>query len=143
MRHWLVLGLLAATVLAAGCTTMDVHEGTAPAQRVVTPGTQARLDSAGYVTPGLERRVAVERTDALRTANNTLEICCTLRNRTEYAQKVQVRTQYLADDRAVLEGPDAWQPVYLPPNGIETYRTYSRGAEAAHYYIEVMELVSD
>ena len=133
----LVWSILACVL--AGCLTHSVQEGTRPGTRVVTPETQARLNQAGILTPGLERRVAVEKTGADRTSTNTLEVWATLRNRTQYEQKILVRTQYYNNDRTAVEGPDQWQSIFLPPNAIDTYRTYSRGTDAAFYYIEIME----
>lgn len=141
MKHYrlLTICLLAGTLAVAGCTTYDVREGIRPAVEVVAPGTQARLDNVGFLTRDLERRVAVQKSGADRTLTNTLEVWCTLRNRTNFEQKLLMRTQYFTDDRVAIEDPDEWQPVYLAANAIETYRTYSIGKLADHYYIEVME----
>jgi hypothetical protein len=144
MKQNLVLTAVAVLVPAlllpvAGCVRYNVREGSRPATEVVTPGTQARLDNVAMLTEGLERRVAVQRSDARRTPTNTLEVWCTLRNRTNHPQKVELRTQFFSCERTPLEGPGAWTPIYLEPDAIETYRTFSTGVNADHYYIELME----
>ncbi|MCL4217525.1 MAG: hypothetical protein KJ052_11050 [Candidatus Hydrogenedentes bacterium] len=121
-------------------TYSRVTEGTEPGTQVVLPQTQARLNNVGFLTPGLNRRVAVQGSGANRTATNTLEVWATFRNRTDFQQKLNVRTQYFHEDRSPAEGPDAWQSVFLPPNSIQTYKTFSSGTDAAYYYIEIMDM---
>lgn len=115
-------------------------EGTNAATRVDTPSTEARLNNVAFLTDELNRRIAVQSTGASRTATNTLSVYAVLRNRTDYQQRIQIRTQYFGPGRDPNEGPDAWQSMFLAPNSIQTYRTTSRGTNAEYYYIEVIEM---
>jgi len=117
-----------------------IEEGTGVGTRVDSPSTEARLNRVGFLDPNLNRKIAVQRTNARRTPTNTLEVYAVFRNRTSHNQSIQARTQYFGPDREPNEGPHEWQTVFLPPNGIQTYRTYSRGTTAEYYYIEVMEV---
>jgi len=142
MKQSLGVCIIALLMLTTSCawTRMDVSEGTEPGLRVKTPGTEARLNRVAFLTKRLGRRVAVESTGTERTATNTLVVYSVFRNRTEFEQKVQARTQYFGEQREPYEGPDAWQLIVLPPNGMQTYRSYSTGTDATYYYIEVMEM---
>ena len=117
-----------------------IEEGTAVGTRVDSPQTEARLNRVGFLDPDFNRIIGVQRTGASRTPTNTLEVWAVFRNRTRYDQRIQVRTQFFGPNRNPNEGPHEWQIVFLPPNGIETYRTYSRGTNAEYYYIEVMPM---
>jgi hypothetical protein len=134
-----------ALALATGCKTRDVavnnvREGSSLGVKVDGAGTEARLNQVGFLAPDFNRKIGVEATGAKRTATNTLEVWVSFRNRTSYEQAFQVRTQYFDADRAPNEGPNEWQIIHIPPNGIQTYKTYSSGTTAAYYYIEVMPL---
>ena len=143
------MGLAVALILAGGCTRIrgprtdtitlvePSDEGTSPGVRVPGTDTEPRLNRVGFLQRDLSKKIAVEQTGATRTATNTLEVYAVFRNRTKYDQQIQVRTQYFGSVREPNEGPHEWQVVFLPPNGIETYRTNSRGTTAAYYYIEV------
>jgi len=120
--------------------TIATSEGIEAPVRVVSPETEAQLNRVGFLTKGLAGRIAVEQTGARRSATNTLEIHVTLRNRTDYPQKIEVRSQFYGDGRVALEGPGAWESVFLAPNGIQTYRTSSTRTDPVAYYIEVREM---
>lgn len=131
------------TIGLAGCQSRvrtDFDEGTQPGAKVDLPGAQARMNNVGFLTDGLNRRVGVQQTNAKRTPTNTLEVYCVLRNRTDHKQQLQARTQFFGAQGEPLEGPDAWQNVFLAPNAIQSYRSYSTRTDPAYYYIEVMEM---
>lgn len=133
--------LVITCLVGAGCAggRTYITEGTRVGTRVDSPQTEARLNRVGFLTKGLERRVAVQRTAAERTATNTLEVWCTFRNRTDFPQQILVRISYFGPGRVPNEEPTAWQPLYLAPNSIETFRMRSATTDAAFYYIEVQE----
>ncbi|MCP4639213.1 MAG: hypothetical protein GY851_02200 [bacterium] len=143
----LLVGIGVVALLLPACrrkgdvqTIYMINEGTGVGVNVQNPATEARLNRVGFLEPEMVRRVAVQRTGASRTATNTLEIFAVFRNRTNYDQTIQVRTQFFGPARNPNEGPHEWQTVFLPPNGIETYRTYSHGTDCEFYYIEVMSM---
>ncbi len=132
--------LMCVSIEAPGCVSYELEEGTQPGTRVTTPGTEARLNRVGFLTEGLERRIAVQRTGADRTATNTLQVWCVFRNRTQHPQKILARTSYFDKNRQPIDGPHHWETVFLAPKAIETYRTYSYAKDVHHYYIEVQEM---
>lgn len=137
-----VLGVVAG--LAAGCKTREkvaVNEGASVGVKVDDVGPETKLNRVAFLEPNYNRKIAVESTGANRTPTNTLEVYAVFRNRTQYDQRFAVRAQYFNADRSPYEGPNEWQTIFMPPNGVQTYRTYSRGTDAAYYYIEVMPLL--
>lgn len=130
-------------VISGGCHSKVMtrfDEGTDPGATVDLPGAGPRMNNVGFLTPGLNRRIGVEQTNARRTPTNTLEVYCVFRNRTKYTQQIQVRTQFFGAQGEPLEGPDAWQNVFLAPNTIQPYRSYSTRIDPVFYYIEVQEM---
>ena len=153
MRHVCAV-LVVAAVLASGCQENRITEGAAPGVRVrsdLAPQARINMDTAVVIDPGLQNwqgreqedryaRVAVERTGARRTGTGTLEVWAQLRNRTERPIAIEGRTQFFDSDLGPCEGPSAWKRVFLPPNSVDTYKTYSRKIQSpAHYYIEIRE----
>ena len=132
--------VLILALFVPACTTYDIREGTTAGTNVQSVSTEARLNRVGFLTKGLERRVAIQSTGTARTPTNTLEVNCVLRNRTDYEQRMMIRTQYFGEERNPNEGPNEWQTVIIPQNGIQTYKTYSAGIDATYYYIEIQEL---
>ncbi|MFH0965037.1 MAG: hypothetical protein V2A58_13640 [Planctomycetota bacterium] len=144
-RHWLCV-LFA--LLLAGCATTTIDEGPAPAVNV--PAVPPRLNTAVIVDKSLQNwaggekdkyaKVAVEATNSRRTPTGTLEVWAELRNRTDYPLQVEARVQFFDADRSPVEGPSAWQRVFLPPRAVETYREFSTNVyDVNYYYIEIRE----
>ena len=104
------------------------------------PQIPAVLNSVEFTTPRLGDRVAVTNTTYERTPGRAFRVLCTLRNLTDKPVRLQARTQYFADDRTHQEGPGAWELVFLPPHGLETYISYSYGTNLSYYFVEVQEL---
>lgn len=100
----------------------------------------AVLSGVQFLTPGLDKYVVVQKNTYQRTPTNTYEVLCSLKNLTNEHLKLQVRTQFFTPDRLHTEGPGAWQILYLPPNGIETYISRSLTTQDQLYHIEVLEL---
>ena len=82
----------------------------------------------------------MESTNGRRTPTGTIEVWAVLRNRTDSPLQIEGRAQFFDADRAPAEGPTAWQRVFLPPNGVATYKEAStKVLQIAHYYIEIRE----
>lgn len=164
LKHFLALPL--ASLVVAGCTTtqssevdvaasettvtttvtepvavtiepLDVQE---PVVVPVAPPIPAVLNSVEFISPELDERVAVTHTTYDRTPSRAFRVLCTLRNLTNEPIRLQARTQYFTEDRMHQEGPGAWQLVFLPANGIETYTSYSYGTNLSYYFVEVQEM---
>lgn len=145
---------------------MDVPEGAAPGVRVqndrapqagIRYNTVVIVDKSlanwngklfdppvlGYIWPqekGKRSKLAVESTDARRTATRTLEVWAVLRNRTDFPMQIEGRTHFFDDNKVPVERPTAWQRVYLPPQGVDSYWERStRTDEVTYYYIELRE----
>lgn len=138
MKLHAILCVAALAFVTAGCAH-DAGTAIEPGP-YMAPLVPADLNSVAFLNPQLEKHVAVTKTFHRRTASNTFEVVTTFKNLCDCPIQLQARTQYFNSDRQPQEGPNAWQPVYLPPNGIETYvsRSYNTGLE--YYHVEVMSL---
>jgi hypothetical protein len=156
-------------LILQGCSTIDVREGPAPGVRVDDPrAPQARIrfdnavvildkslqqwDAKAY-RPKLygkvfhpeeeakkNSKIAVEATNSRRTPTGTLEVWAELRNRTNYPLQIEGRTTFFDKDKAPVDGPTAWQRVFLPSQGIGVYKELSTKIEEVNiYYIELRE----
>jgi len=102
--------------------------------------TLKQYDIFGWkIGPGQVTKIAVESQGARRTATNTLEVFATFRNRTDFPLQLEGRVQFFDADRFPVEGPSAWQRIYLPPNGVGAYTESSARTDVAYYYTEVRE----
>lgn len=140
--------LMAVTAtLLAGCQVPPVTEGPAPGIRVLddrAPNARLNLDTVVILDKSLQTgkvgKLAVERSLGRRTATQTLEVIAVIRNRTDYPQQIEGRTQFYDAAGVPIEGPTAWQRLILDPQSINTYREFStRTADVAHYYVEIRE----
>ncbi len=140
-----------------GCSTVKVFEGPAPAMKVdgrysgIRFNSVAILDDSlqqwyvwestlnGPVEHGKSGKIAVEKVGIRRSPTNTLEVYTVLRNRTDYPLQVQGRTQFFDNEKAPVEGPTAWQRIFLPPNAVSSYKEFSTRTDAGYYYIEIRE----
>lgn len=166
-RFRLLLVCVGATWLAAGCV-VSVHEGAAPGVRVEdsrAPQAGIRLNTVNIIDKALQKwdgderdpkwlallknnpdeakkysKIAVEATNARRTPTGTVEVWATLRNRTDHPLQIEGRAQFFDSTQAPVEGPTAWQRVFLPPNSVATYKESStKVMEIGYYYIEIRE----
>ena len=126
--------------LPAGCVTIVDNEGIEGAVVVDGYDKEAQLNNVGFLTDGLNRRVAVNHQGANRTATKTLKVYVVFRNRTDYPQTIQARVQFFGPAREPNEGPSAWDIVHLQPNVIQTWEAYSTTTNAEYYYVEVQEI---
>ena len=85
-------------------------------------------------------KITVERQGGVRLPTGAMEVYATVRNRTNFEQQLEFRTQFFGSQQEPVEGPSAWQRISLPPLGVSTFK----GASLAfnnieYYYIEVRE----
>ena len=137
-----------------GCATCGGDSDTADAESeavaceadapvlLLPPQVPALLNDVAFLDNGLVKKIMVQRTIYERTPTGTIEVMCSFKNMTNKDLRIQARTQFFDADRFHQEGPDAWQMVFLPAQGIETYtsRSYGTGRNLAYYYIEVAKL---
>jgi len=143
--------LVVTVVLLSSCTEVEVDEGATPGVRVDDPRAPyatVRMNTVNIIDESLQNwededrrgKIAVESTNSRRTPTGTLEVWAVLRNRTDYSLQIEGRTQFFDRDRVPVEGPTAWQRVFLPPKSVATYREFStKVREIGYYYIEVRE----
>ena len=140
-------------ILFAGCTKVDVREGPAPGVRVDdVRASQAgiKYNSVAIVDKSLQQwygkdkekksKIAIESTDSRRTPTGTLEAWAVIRNRTDFPLQIEGRVQFFDESKAPVEGPTAWQRVFLPPQSVATYKESSTNVyDIGYYYIEIRE----
>ena len=102
----------------------------------------AWLSIFSYNNPENEKysKIAVEGTNARRSPTGTVEVWATFRNRIDYPLTIECRSHFFDRQEAPVEGPTAWQRVYLPQQSIGTYKEFSTNVmDVGYYYIEVRE----
>ena len=63
-----------------------------------------------------------------------------IRNRTDFPLQIEGRVQFFDESKAPVEGPTAWQRVFLPPQSVATYKESSTNVyDIGYYYIEIRE----
>ena len=137
-------GLLIIALLA-GCQTYQ--EGAQMGVRVndpTAPNARIQYDQVVILDKRLQNadagKIAVEQQGARRTETGTLKVIAVLRNRTDYMQVLEARTNFFDNGYAPVEKPSAWTRIHLAPNSISTYEEMSLGAQSvAHYYVEIRE----
>lgn len=153
MRKITLICCTTLSVLMFGCAHSMVREGPGPGVRIRhidAPQAQIRWNSVAIIDDSLENwhgrewekkgKIAVEATNARRTPTGTVEVWATLRNRTDFPLQIEGRTQFFDSGKAPVEGPTAWQRVFLPPNAVAAYKeTSTKVMEIGYYYIEIRE----
>jgi len=148
-----ILFLVAGLAVCVGCTRTIVREGAAPGLRVRgerAPYAQVRMNTVNILDDSLQDwqgdekdrrgKIAVESTNSRRTETGTVEVWAILRNRTDHPLQLEGRVQFFDQTQAPVEGPTAWQRIYLPPNAVATYTEIStRVMDVGNYYIEIRE----
>ena len=85
-------------------------------------------------------KITVERQGGVRLPTGAMEVYVTIRNRTDFEQQLELRTQFFGSQQEPVEGPSSWQRISLPPLGISTYKSQSLAFNnIEYYYIEVRE----
>jgi len=144
----LVLLLLLSAMPACNTVVERYDEGPAPA--VHNPHTRIRMNTVNILDRTLQQwpsgsgkrfsKVAVEGTSSRRTPTGTLEVWAVLRNRTDFPMHLEGRTQFFDAGEAPIEGPTPWKRLFIPPQGMQTYRTSSTlTGDVNFYYIEIRE----
>jgi hypothetical protein len=144
MKQLRLFGIGAVALALGACT---VNEGPRPGMRVDdarAPHATVQYDRVVILDQSLQSarggKLAIESQGARRTATGTLEVYAVIRNRTDYPLQVEGRVQFFDPDKVPVEGPSAWQRVYLSPNSVQTFReTSTRVHDIAHYYVEIRE----
>ena len=142
-RFRFAIVMLAALILAAACAEYDVREGSFAPVRVRDenlPGTQVRWNNVSLLDRSIKHKIFVEATNSRRTPTGTLEVWALFRNRTEYPLQLEARASFYDANKAPLEGPTAWQRIYLPANATGNYsEIFSTVIDIGYYNIEVRE----
>jgi len=84
-------------------------------------------------------KVTVEQYGSRATPTGTKEVVSVFKNRTDFDLVIEARTSFYAAGYFPLDDVTAWKQVYLPANGISTYRDSSLSDEAVHFMIEVRQ----
>ena len=144
MKKCFLLCCLSILMIAGvGCREYDVREGSFAPVRVRDnnlPATQIRWNNVSLLDPSIQNKVFVEATNSRRTATGTLEVWALFRNRTDYPLQLECRASFYDAGYAPVEGPTAWQRIYLPPNAVGNFKNlFSTVIDVGYYNIEVRE----
>ena len=127
--------------LMSGC--YEVKEGSYAPVRIRDqnlPGAQIRWNNVSLLDPSIKNKILVEATNTRRTPTGTLEAWATFRNRTNFPLQLEARSSFYDANQAPIEGPTAWQRIYLPPNATAHYsNVFSTKIDIGFYTIEVRE----
>jgi len=138
-----IIIMLSMILIGGGCREYDVREGSYAPVRVRDQnlaGTQIRWNNVSLLDRSIENKVFVEATNSRRTPTNTVEVWALFRNRTDYPLQLQCRASFYDATQAPVEGPTAWQRVFLPPNGTANFsNVFSTVLDVGFYNIEVRE----
>lgn len=150
-RYWFAL-LPALALIVAGCATtgeagsseeetVEVEVESMSTEAVyIPPQVPHQLNSVAMLSDSLVKDLLVTRHSYSRNPSNTFQVNVTLKNVTDDALHLLVRTQYFDSDRMSQEGPGEWAHVFIPAQGIETYSTNSISTKLDFYYVEVMKM---
>ncbi len=144
MKKYLLFFFLSIFMITGwGCKEYDVREGSFAPMRVRDqnlPGTQVRWNNVSLLDPSIQNKVFVEATNSRRTPTGTLEVWAMFRNRTDYPLQLECRASFYDATYAPVEGPTAWQRIYLPPNATGNFKNlFSTVMDIGYYNIEVRE----
>jgi len=147
MRQLRATPLVAALCLTVGCATID--EGPSYAENV-SP-VDVRLNTVNILSDSLHKttggllgakhkgKIEIDRTHITTAGNNLPQVIVVIRNRTDHPLQVEGRTSWFDPAGIPVDGPSAWQRVFLPPNSVNTYRETSISNQATQYYVEIRE----
>jgi len=155
MMKLLVTSLIALLAILNfnGCST---HEGATYGESVVDENGYSiyKLNSVAILDKGLQRweyidldsepskksKIAVENLGITSLDTGNVEVFTTVRNRTDYPQQLEIRTQFYDDNKITTEPPSAWKRVHLPQNSSMTYKEKSITIHTVtNFLIEVRE----
>jgi hypothetical protein len=141
--QWLsILVVIGLITVGAGCATTAPEPPLAESAMMMPPPTQIppELNIVAFLDPNVADMVAVAKTDYRRTDSNTLEVVASFKNLSGCAMTLQARALYFSHDRVPQEKAQAWQPIYLPANGMGFFTARSLQADSEYFYVEVMPL---
>lgn len=154
MKQWLVSLITLLTILSfSGCAT---HEGPTYGEQVLDENNNQifRLDTVAILDKSLQKweyhdfsnehstksKIAVENLGIKSLETGNVEVFTTIRNRTDHALQLMIRSQFYDDNQITTEEPTAWKRVYLPQNSVMTYKEKSITMNTiSHFLIEVKE----
>lgn len=125
-----ILSLVSLALMLFGCASTEVNKG------IGVP-----LNTVNFLDKDLEQKLAVQSTNARRTASDTIEVWAVLRNKGDKTLQVEGRTQFFDRQQSPAEPPSAWQRLFIPAGALATYREFStKVTEIGYYYVEIKEV---
>ncbi len=161
-----VILVLLVILITSGCqSTVTIRrEGATPGLQVRDarmPDARLHLNAVAIIDPNLQRRVrtefasgfmasssnqadyigkvTVENHGSGRSPTGTLDVFAVLRNRTVHPLQVECRVSFFNEQEIPVEGPTAWQRIFLNENGIGSCKQFSTQLNTSYYYIEIRE----
>lgn len=147
MKRWIMAATL---VMLMACQSSVVHRADTQQQK---DNYEQQIDKVVYIDHNLNRveigsmiptsrsvvKVTTERFGSTQLAMGNLQAYAVIKNRTDYDLQLEVRVQFLDWEAIPLDDVTAWTRLYLPANGVGTFRESSLSQEAKHFMIEIRE----
>lgn len=85
-------------------------------------------------------KLSVENLGIKTLSTRNAEVFTTIRNRTDHALQLDIRTQFYDDNQVATEKASAWKRIFLAQNSIVTYKEQSISIDnVTQFIIEVKE----
>jgi len=146
MHQLRAASLVAALSLTVGCVT---NEGPSRAENVSPVDVQ--LNTVNILSDSLHQttnifggakhrgKIEIDRTHVTTTGNGLPQVIVVIRNRSDHPLQVEGRTTWFDPAGIPVDGPSAWQRIFLPPNSVNSYQENSISNRATQYYVEIRE----
>jgi len=137
MRYWAPLVLVVGSVVVlVGCS--KYREGPHPAVSVPEVALEER-ETVVVLDDILAKKIAIEAQGNRWTETRRLQVFANIRNRTDFAQNIDVQTVFKDEAGFSLRDETAWQRIILEPNETTNYSSTSLDDRARKYTIRIRE----
>lgn len=131
MKRLLPILFIVGLFMAGGCV-----KNTSKAVMEDTP------TNVKYLTEILQKEFITERTTLIATPANKGKAQVVMYNDDDESYKVECRAYFIGAGGAIIDGPTAWQMLYVPAEGTGMYEVLSTKSveEIVDFYVEVREV---
>jgi uncharacterized protein YcfL len=132
------LGILALALAACGgdkeLPVVQTVESDIPLNTVEFLDEDIRPDQGLF---GGDDPITISAASARRLSTGTMQVNIHFKNNTERPMAIQCRSTFFDEQKIPIEGPTAWQRVFLSAKSLGKYTENSTRTEAAYFHVEV------